>query len=307
MRFSLGRTALLVACAALASWPVVAQTVKVGAILTLSGTQAGLGETIQKGMNLYVKEHPDALPPGVKVEVIYRDDTGVNADLAKRLAQELIVRDQVQMLTGITWTPNAMAVAAFTADAKIPTIMSGNGAPASTRSSPYVVKTSFTVWQSCYPIGQWAAAHGIKDAYTAVADYAGGTDAENAFTKGFTEGGGKIDGSVRIPLNTVDYLPYVQRIKDAKPTARRPCSGIRKLQTRAWRKRRYSLAISIAREATTSRRTKAWRGTGMASLPSRAIRRPSRSFGSSAKSSPRQDRDRCGEDAIRSHLYPPPA
>jgi branched-chain amino acid transport system substrate-binding protein len=211
--------ALVAASFALAALPANAQTVKVGAILTLSGPQAGLGETVQKAMNLYVKEHPNELPPGLKVEVIYRDDTGVNADLAKRLAQELIVRDQVQLLTGITWTPNAMAVGAFTAEAKMPTIMSGNGAPAVTRTSPYVIKTSFTLWQSCYPLGKWAAAHGIKDAYMAVADYAGGTDAENAFGKGFTEAGGKIIGDVRIPLNTVDYLPYVQRIKDAHPTA----------------------------------------------------------------------------------------
>jgi branched-chain amino acid transport system substrate-binding protein len=219
MARTMGRAALLAGSFALAALPATAQTVKVGAILTLSGPQAGLGETIQKAMNLYVKEHPNELQPGLKIEVIYRDDTGVNADLAKRLAQDLIVRDQVQLLTGITWTPNAMAVGAFVKQAKIPTIMSGNGAPAVTREAPYIIKTSFTLWQSCYPLGKWAATHGIKDAYTAVADYAGGTDAENAFGKGFTEAGGKIVGAVRIPLNTVDYLPYVQRIKDAKPTA----------------------------------------------------------------------------------------
>jgi branched-chain amino acid transport system substrate-binding protein len=196
-----------------------ADAVKVGFVVTLSGGQAGLGETIQKATKLYMKLHPNELPPGLTVEPIFRDDTGPNPDQAKRLAQDLIVRDQVQMLSGITWTPNAMAVAAFTKQAKMPTVMSGNGAPAVTRESPYVIKTSFTVWQACYPLGKWAAANGIKQAYTAVTDYAGGHDAESAFIKGFTEGGGQILGSARIPFNTVDFLPYVQRIKDAKPPA----------------------------------------------------------------------------------------
>jgi len=213
-------SAVLAAAAAFAvALPVDAQTVKVGYIVTLTGGQAGLGDTIQKATNLYMKLHADDLPAGVKIEPIWRDDTGPNPDLAKRLAQELIVRDQVQFLSGVTWTPNAMAVGAFTKQAKIPTVMSGNGAAAVTRESPYVIKTSFTVWQACYPLGKWAATHGIKIAYTAVTDYAGGYDAEAAFIKGFTEAGGTIAGSVRIPFNTVDYLPFVQRIKDAKPPA----------------------------------------------------------------------------------------
>ena len=90
-----------------------AQTVKVGVILTYSGRDAALGEQIDRAINLFVKLHEKDLPAGVKVELIKRDDTGVNPDLAKRLAQELVLRDQVQILTGGQWTPNAMAVAAL--------------------------------------------------------------------------------------------------------------------------------------------------------------------------------------------------
>jgi branched-chain amino acid transport system substrate-binding protein len=212
-------TALLGSLLVLGAAQAQAQAVKVGFIATLTGGQAGLGETMQKATNLYLKLHKDELPAGVTIETLWRDDTGPNPDQAKRLAQELIVRDHVQMLAGINWTPNAMAVAAFTKQAKIPTVMSGNGAPAATRESPYVIKTSFTVWQACYPLGQWAGTHGIKQAWTVVADYAGGTDAYNAFAKGFAEKGGTIGGSIRIPLNTVDFLPFVQRVKDAKPPA----------------------------------------------------------------------------------------
>ena len=194
-----------------------AQTVKVGVILTYSGRDAALGEQIDRAINLYVKLHEKDLPAGVKVELIKRDDTGVNPDLAKRLAQELVLRDQVQILTGGQWTPNAMAVAALTKQAKIPFVTMTAGGSAVTLQSPYVVRTGWTLWQTSYPLGVWAAKQGWKNAYTVVSDFAPGHDGEAAFIKGFTEGGGTISGSVRIALKTADYLPYFQKVKDANP------------------------------------------------------------------------------------------
>ncbi|HEY1310084.1 MAG TPA: ABC transporter substrate-binding protein, partial [Pseudolabrys sp.] len=79
--------------------PAKAQTIKIGVILTYSGRDAALGEQIDRAIDLFVKLHASELPSGVKVELIKRDDTGVNPDLAKRLAQELVLRDQVQILT----------------------------------------------------------------------------------------------------------------------------------------------------------------------------------------------------------------
>lgn len=211
-----------IACAALflplaIAQPAAAQTVKVGMILTYSGRDAALGEQIDRAVNLFVKMHEKELPPGVKVELIKRDDTGVNPDLAKRLAQELILRDQVQILTGGQWTPNAMAVAGLTKEAKVPFVTMTAGGSAVTLQSPYVVRTGWTLWQTSYPLGQWASKQGWKNAYTVVSDFGPGHDGEAAFTKGFTEGGGAITGSVRIPLKTTDYLPYFQKIKDVNP------------------------------------------------------------------------------------------
>jgi branched-chain amino acid transport system substrate-binding protein len=194
-----------------------AQTVKVGVILTYSGRDAALGEQIDRAINLYVKLHEKDLPAGVKVELIKRDDTGVNPDLAKRLAQELVLRDQVQILTGGQWTPNAMAVAALTKQAKVPFVTMTAGGSAVTLQSPYVVRTGWTLWQTSYPLGVWAAKQGWKNAYTVVSDFAPGHDGEAAFIKGFTEGGGTITGSVRIALKTADYLPYFLKVKDANP------------------------------------------------------------------------------------------
>ncbi len=201
----------------LAAGHATAETVKVGMILTYSGRDAALGEQVDRAVKLFVKQHESELPPGVKVELIRRDDTGVNPDLAKRLAQELVLRDQVQILTGGQWTPNAMAIAALTKEAKVPFVDMTAGGSAVTLQSPYVVRTGWTLWQTSYPLGKWAAKQGWKSAYTVVSDFAPGFDGEAAFIKGFTEEGGVIAGSVRIALKTTDYLPYFQKIKDANP------------------------------------------------------------------------------------------
>ncbi|HUY02796.1 MAG TPA: ABC transporter substrate-binding protein [Rhodocyclaceae bacterium] len=194
-----------------------AEVVKVGMILTYSGPDTSLGQLIDRGASLYIKLHGNDLPPGTKVEIIRRDDTGVNPAVAKRLAQELIMRDHIDILTGGQWTPNTMAIETLANQAKIPYVVMGAGGSKITANAPYVIRTSFTLWQSCYPLGQWAAKKGYKTAYTLVSDFAPGHDAEAAFTKAFTDGGGKVIGSVRIPMQATDYLPYMLKVKEAKP------------------------------------------------------------------------------------------
>jgi branched-chain amino acid transport system substrate-binding protein len=206
--------ALALMCAAQAS----AQTIKVGSVLTLSGPNATLGENMDRAMKLYMKLHQDKLPPGVKVELVTRDDGGPNPDKAKQLSQELIVRDKVQFLTGMTWTPNAMSSAPLCTEAKVPMVIMNAGTSVITTMSPYIVRLSFTLWQSSLPMGTWAAKH-FKTAYVAVSDFGPGHDAQAAFAKGFTDGGGKIVGDVRIPLANPDFIPFMQRAKDAKPDA----------------------------------------------------------------------------------------
>jgi branched-chain amino acid transport system substrate-binding protein len=191
--------------------------VKVGVVLTYSGPNASLGEQIDNGIKLYVKEHTKDLPAGVTVEIVRRDDGGPNPDVAKRLAQELITRDKVDFLAGVVWTPNAAAIAPLTKEAKVPFVIMNAAGTTIPRVSPYVVRTSFTLWQSSYPLGQWAAKQGAKKAYTAVTDFAPGHDGEEAFGKGFKEAGGEIVGTVRMPIKDPDFAPFLQRVKDAKP------------------------------------------------------------------------------------------
>jgi len=217
MKFPASAAARLAAITALiVITPLHAQTIKIGVINSYSGPAAAQGDQLDKGIKLYMKVHGDKLPPGVKIELVVRDDTGPNPDVAKRVAQELIVRDKVQFLTGVVWTPNAAAIAPLTAEAKVP-FLSMNAAGANiVNISPYFARVSFTIGQSAYPLGQWAAKK-YKRAYSAVSDFAPGHEAEEMFTRAFKEAGGEMVGSVRIPLSNPDFIPYMQRIKDAKP------------------------------------------------------------------------------------------
>jgi branched-chain amino acid transport system substrate-binding protein len=218
MRMRILMPAFIAAMALSCAWSS-AQTVKVGVINTYSGPLAAAGEQIDRGIRLYVKLHEKDLPPGVKIELVRRDDTGPNPEVAKRLAQELITRDKVQLLTGVVWTPNALAMAPLVTEAKVPFIIMNAGTAMITTKSPYIVRLSFTLWQSSYPMGIWAAKHGLKSVYILVSDFGPGIDAEAAFTKAFTEAGGTIAGSVRMPVSTPDFVPFLQRAKDAKPDA----------------------------------------------------------------------------------------
>jgi len=204
----------------LAVSPVSAQTtVKIGVITTYSGPLASPGVSMDKGLTLYAKLHQKDLPPGVNIEIVRRDDTGPAPDVAKRLAQELITRDHVNIITGVVYSPNALAMAPVLTEAKIPFVDMNAAAADLTYKSPYIVRDSFTLWQVAYPMGLWAAKHGLTDAYIAVSDYAPGYDAEGGFKKGIEDGGGKVIGSVHFPLANPDFTPFLQRIKDAKPKA----------------------------------------------------------------------------------------
>ena len=201
---------------ALAAGSAFAQTIKIGFITSYSGLNGNLGPYMERAVRLYIKQHEKELPPGVKIELLTRDDTGPNPDKARQLAQELVVRERVNLLAGVVFTPNAMAIAPIATEAKVPFVIMNAGTSVITQRSPYIARTSFTLWQSSYPLGQWASKK-FKTAYSLVSDFGPGHDSEEAFMKGFTEGGGKMLGNVRVPLQNPDWAAYMQRVKDAKP------------------------------------------------------------------------------------------
>lgn len=192
------------------------QPLRIGLIATYSGPYADYGRQFDAGVALYLKEHGGKIA-GRPVEIVKKDTAGPAPDASKRIAQELIVRDKVQLLTGLDFSPNAYAVGAVAAQARIPTLVMNAASSGITTSSPYVARLSFTVQQVSDPMARWMLKHGIKESYVVVADYASGVDSLTAFKKAFEEGGGKIAGELRTPMNNPDFSAYVQRIKDAKP------------------------------------------------------------------------------------------
>jgi branched-chain amino acid transport system substrate-binding protein len=209
---------IAIAISALVATGTAAQTVKIGVVNTLSGPQASFGEMTDRAMKLYYKLHEKELPQGVKLEFITRDDGGPNPDKARQLAQELVIRDKVQILAGAAFTPVGIAVAQIATEAKVPFVITNAATSVVTTRSPYAVRFSFTQWQTCYPLGKWAATK-YKNVYLLMSDYAPSNDFEEAFSRSFKEGGGVIVGSVRVPVQIQDFAPYLQRVKDTKPEA----------------------------------------------------------------------------------------
>lgn len=192
--------------------------IKIGLIAEFSGSAADFGREIEAGIKTYMKQHGDTVA-GRKIVLIVRDVGGPNPEVSKRLAQELVTRDNVDFLAGFGFTPNAMAAAAVATEARKPMIVMNAASSAVTTKSPYIVRTSMTLPQVSAPMAQWAAKNGVKKVYTLVSDYAPGIDSEEAFKKAFTAAGGQIVDSVRVPLRNPEFAPFIQRIKDAKPEA----------------------------------------------------------------------------------------
>src|SRR5438874_5380144 len=219
MRFSITAISGVAAVLLASTAPAGAQdTLKIGLVMTLSGQFADAGIQMQNGVKTYMKEHGETIG-GKKIELIVKDSGGVAPDVAKRLTQELVVRDKVDILAGFVLTPNALAAGDVSAEAKKFMVVMNAATSIITTKSPYIARTSVTTPQLNHTLGSWAAKNGIKKIYTMVSDYGPGIDAETWFQKGFKDGGGEIVGSVRFPVANPDFSAFVQRAKDSNPDA----------------------------------------------------------------------------------------
>jgi len=194
-----------------------ADPIKIGVIAAFSGQFADTAAQIDSGIKLYMKQHGDTVA-GRKIEIIRKDTGGPNPDVAKRLAQELVVRDKADILTGFTLTPEALGAASVATEAKKFMVDMNAATAIITEKSPYIVRVSLTLPQISETIGKWAATKGgVKKVYTMVSDYGPGLDAEKGFQKAFKEAGGEIVGSVRMPVANPDFSAFAQRVKDLNP------------------------------------------------------------------------------------------
>ena len=216
MRRLLAGLACLAAALFLAA-PASAQgTIKIGLILPYSGQFADTATQMDNGIKLYLAQKGETVA-GKRIEIIRKDSGGPAPEVAKRLAQELVVRDRVDILAGFILTPNALAASDISEQAKKPMVIMNAATAIITTKSPYSVRVSMTVPQITEPFGQWVARSGVKKAYTMVSDFGPGHDAEQGFQRAFKEAGGEIIGSVRFPVANPDFSAFVQRAKDANP------------------------------------------------------------------------------------------
>ncbi|AJG23249.1 ABC transporter substrate-binding protein [Cupriavidus basilensis] len=211
----------LAACSVLAVAPSLAHAadpVRIGLIAPFSGSFADYGKQMEGGIKAFQKLNGDTVA-GRKVQIISKDTTGPAPDVAKRLAQELVVRDKVDVLAGFGLTPEALAVAPIAEQASKPMVIFNAASSSITTKSAYIARVSMTLPQISAPMATWAIKNKVRKVVTLVADYAPGIDAETAFKTNFIGGGGQVVESIRVPLRNPEFAPFIQRIKDARPEA----------------------------------------------------------------------------------------
>ena len=211
--------AIALAIGALASSSLLAQDNKfrIGLILPMTGPFASTGKQIDAAVKLYLAQNGDSAA-GRKIEVILKDDAGT-PDTTKRIAQELVVNDKVNVLAGFGLTPLALATAPIATQSKTPMVVMAAATSSITEASPYIIRTSFTLPQAAVGIADWAPKNGIKNVVTVVSDYGPGIDAERYFKDRFLFNGGKVTDSLRVPLRNPDFAPFLQKVRDLKPDA----------------------------------------------------------------------------------------
>jgi branched-chain amino acid transport system substrate-binding protein len=211
-------------CIAMAAAGIVAgnahaaEALKIGLVAPFSGPFADYGKQMNAGIKAYMAQHGSEVA-GRKIDIITKDTGGSGPEAAKRLSQELVSRDKVDFLAGYGLTPEAMASAPVAQQSKTPMIIMNAATAAIVSKSQYIARVSLVTAHSAYYIGKWASKNGIKKVATIVADYGPGIDSEAAFLAAFKEGGGEIVTSIRTPLNSPDFSPFLQKIKDIKPDA----------------------------------------------------------------------------------------
>lgn len=211
-------TAALAAATLLSGQALAADSnFKIGLILPMTGQQASTGRQIEAAARLYMAQNGDTVA-GRKVELIVKDDTSV-PDVTKRLAQELIVKDKVNVLAGFGITPSAFVTAPLATQSKTPMVVMAAATSSITEKSPFVVRTSFTLAQASVALADWSAQNGVKKVVTLVSDYAPGMDAEKFYKERLTLNGGQVLESLRVPMRNPDFAPFLQKVRDIKPDA----------------------------------------------------------------------------------------
>lgn len=195
------------------------ETVKIGVLVSYSGIGM-LGGIQTDNVIKQFQARFGAAPGGKKIEFVRRDTTGPNPEVARRMAQELITREKVQIIIGPDFTPNVLTLAPMMTEAKVPAIVMGAATQGIVgEKSPYYLRTFFSIPQQVRPLAAWAKKNGLNKTVVVVADYGPGHDAEATFTKTYGDAGGTVLASIRVPMRNLDFSSTMQRIRDARADA----------------------------------------------------------------------------------------
>ncbi len=197
-----------------------AEKLKVGLMLPFSGTYTALGVAIENGFRLYVDEQGGKLA-GREIEFIKVDDESDPAKATENV-NKLIRRDKVDVIVGTVHSGVAMAMARAAKESNTLLIVPNAGSDAVTgpMCAQNIFRSSFSNWQSSYPMGTVAARQdGRKTAMTITWKYAAGEEMTNAFKEGFEKEGGKVVKQLTLPFPNVEFQALLTEIASAKPDA----------------------------------------------------------------------------------------
>jgi len=212
---------VLAAAAALAISATLAhaQEVKVGVNLPYTGIGAEFAQLVDRGMELYLKLNADKVKP-YKITLIKRDAKNPGGNDSRVATQELLTQDNVDVLAGWVYSPNAIASAPVVNAGKKPAVIMNAGTAHITNMSQYYLRTSFSMWHAGYAMGEAVAKQlKAKTAVVGYTDFPPGKDTLAAFKRSFEASGGKVideipmGGAGAVP----DFTPFFQRAKDKKP------------------------------------------------------------------------------------------
>ncbi len=210
--------AALAALLAFGSGGVSAQQqppLKIGLVYSYTGAPEYIGKGIDAAIAAYQALHGDSVA-GRKVVIVKRDDTGIAPDVARRMAQELVVQDNVDILIGATSTPNGAAIADISTQAKKPFFAINVGTSGALEKAPYSVRFGFTLAQITGPLGKWVVQRNMKSGLLLYQDYGPGVEGGREFRKSFEASGGNVVGEIKVPVTNQDYAAYAQRVHDAR-------------------------------------------------------------------------------------------
>jgi branched-chain amino acid transport system substrate-binding protein len=195
---------------------LAADPVKIGMITTLSGGGSALGIDIRDGFQLAIDQESGMLG-GVPVELLVEDDAR-KPETATEIADRMLARDKVGIMTGIVWSNLAMAVVPkVTRDGVF--YISPNAGPSQLAGAGCHANYFNVAWQNDNlheAVGQYMQDQAVPSAFILAPNYPAGKDALTGFKRFYK---GEIKGELYTKLGQTDYAAELASLRDAKPDA----------------------------------------------------------------------------------------